>query len=100
MISLWFLLHYSKIFGILYSGVYGYFKVVIEWINGKNRLQVITLNSWMNKRKELVLSFSRINFKHIYIEYNTEADGLSKKALKLHEGIIYHQSFKESKLVD
>ena len=80
--------------------MYGDSKVVDDWINDKNELQVVTLNNWLIKIKELVLTFSRIIFEHIYIKHNMEVESLSKIDLRMQEGIIFFQLFQECILVE
>jgi ribonuclease HI len=68
--------------------VLGDSKIIIEWLNQKNVLQVSTLEGWKLRIASLVNRFSSVQFFHIYREYNMEADWLSKKALIAAEGII------------
>jgi ribonuclease HI len=70
-------------------------KIIIDWCNGKGRLQVITLDCWKYKIRELTTHFRSINFAHTFQEYNKEADRLSKKALKEQVGKIYYTQWEE-----
>ena len=45
----------------------------------------------------LVFFFDRINFKHIYREFNVDADKMSKDAISMEEGILTYQFFKLNK---
>jgi ribonuclease HI len=72
--------------------VYGDSKIVIDWLNNRGKLQVISLVRWKDRIKELTKSFNTISFSHIYREQNKEADFLSKKAIQMQEGkISYNQ---------
>lgn len=51
-------------------------KVIIDWINEKT----ISLNSWFDKIKELVYTFSRISFEHIYRDHNVQADFIKESS--------------------
>jgi ribonuclease HI len=64
-------------------------KIIIDWCKGKGRLQVISLDCWKYKIRELSTLFRAINFSHTYREFNKEADRLSKKSLKEQIGKIY-----------
>jgi len=67
-------------------------KIVIKWLQGKRRLQVISLEYWKDRLMELIKIFQNITFLHVYKEENLEADGLSKHALpKDPEKIVYYQ---------
>lgn len=53
---------------------------VIDWLKGKAKLEA--------KRK---IEEKEITFNHIYREFNTSADSLSKRALQMNPGIIYYE---------
>jgi ribonuclease HI len=75
--------------------VYGDSKIVIDWLNCRGNLQVISLVGWKDRIKELATSFRTIRFAHIYREQNREADALSKKALQIPEGKIMYNKWIE-----
>ena len=64
-------------------------KVIINWYTSDNNLQVISLQTWMTKIRELSSIFQQIKAHHIYRTYNQIVDGLSKEALLMDEGGIY-----------
>jgi ribonuclease HI len=68
--------------------VFGDSRIVIDWLNNKGNLQVISLDCWKERIRDLNKNFSSINFSHIYRDYNKEADLLSKQALQMQEGKI------------
>jgi ribonuclease HI len=61
--------------------VQGDSRIIIDWLIGKGKLQVISLECWKDRISELKNHFRLISFKHVYCEENYDADNLSKKAL-------------------
>jgi hypothetical protein len=59
-------------------------KLLVDWANGKNHLKNLILRPTMLRVSEV---FSEINFIHIYSEFNSHADNLSKDALTMHNFI-------------
>ena len=86
VLALWILLYFANSLGLKILKVFGDSKVVINWINGVGKLQVIMLRNWLNKIKEMTLSFDSITYEHTYRELNMVADALSKFALELQDG--------------
>jgi hypothetical protein len=77
---------------ILDLQVFGDSRIIIDWLNQKGKLQVISLECWKDRIRDLSKAFRTINFTHIYRDINKEADILSKKALQMQEGkIVYNQ---------
>jgi hypothetical protein len=62
--------------------VLGDSRVVIDWINHKSNLHSVQIEGWKNKTLQLSKLFTDICFLHIPRAFNTEADALSKTALK------------------
>jgi ribonuclease HI len=75
-------LHFSKL------QVFGDSEIVINWLNNKGNLNVISLDCWKERIRDIRKSFSIISFSHIYRESNKEADRLSKLVLQKQEGKI------------
>jgi ribonuclease HI len=75
--------------------VLGDSKIVIDWINQSNKLQVTSLLGWKTKIRELIAHFMDIKFTHIYREENMEADALSKLALQVPEGRIFYNKWQD-----
>jgi hypothetical protein len=65
-------------------------KIIIDWYTDNNNLQVISLQFWMKKIRELHKYFQQIKAQHIYRNYNQDADQLSKEALCMVEDRIYY----------
>ena len=59
---------------------------IIEWDSNRCNLQVISLEHWKYKVKNVLAGFIEVEFKHILREYNKEVDILSEKALQSEEG--------------
>ena len=74
--------------------------MIIDWVNGKSRLQVMILILWKQKIRELIVLFENISFKHVYSEFNHLADQLFKEALRIEEGHIQYQEFQGKYMID
>jgi len=61
--------------------VFGDSIIVIDWLNQKCILQVLNLECWKDRIKDLYKDFRTLGFSHIYKEYNQQSDELSKIAL-------------------
>jgi hypothetical protein len=46
--------------------VFGDSKIVIDWLNFRGNLQVISLVGWKDRIRELTNTFSTIRFSHIF----------------------------------
>jgi hypothetical protein len=46
--------------------VFGDSRIIIDWLNGKGKLQVNALECLKDRIKDLNKSFSSINYTHIY----------------------------------
>jgi hypothetical protein len=72
--------------------VYGDSKIIIEWLCDKGQLQVHNLEGWKERILKLTNNFHSISFQHIYREYNSATNTLSKHALQQAPGkIVYFQ---------
>jgi ribonuclease HI len=66
-------------------------KITIDWLKGKGRLQVVALECWKDRIKEISKLFQKIIYDHVFKEGNVVADNLSKQALQQEPGkIIYY----------
>jgi ribonuclease HI len=81
LMGAWASLCLANLLNIYHLQVLGDSKVIIEWLSKKGNLQVINLEGWKVRIRELMAVFQGINFQHIYRESNEEADNLSKRAL-------------------
>jgi hypothetical protein len=73
--------------------VLGDSRIIIDWLNNKGKLQVLALDCWKEKIRDLIKNFKEISFLHIFRESNVEADHLSKKALQHQEGLISYNKW-------
>ena len=56
-------------------------KLVVEQLEGRWKIKNEKLKVIYLQIKELLKSFERITFKHIYRHFNTHADSLANKAI-------------------
>jgi len=82
LLGLWATLMIASSWSLNHLHVIGDSKVIIDWINRKCRLQSIHVEGWKLKTQQLAFSFSDITFRHLPRSFNSEADALSKRALK------------------
>jgi ribonuclease HI len=82
LLGLWATLMIASCWYLNHLHVIGDSKVIIDWINNKSSLQSIHVEGWKQKTQQLALSFSDITFRHLPRSFNSEADALSKRALK------------------
>jgi hypothetical protein len=80
--------------------VVGDSKVILDWFDGKSRLKVLTLQSWMKKIIDLKASFSWIQCFHIHRQFNSVADSLSKLALGKEFGWMYFEEVQGDSVID
>jgi hypothetical protein len=68
--------------------IFGESKIIIDWLNHRGKLQVVSLLVWKDRIRELQTFFRDISFSHIYRDQNKDTDLLSKIALQKQEGKI------------
>jgi ribonuclease HI len=88
LLGVWATLHLATRLNIEVLQIFGDSIIVIDWLNSRGKLQVISLLGWKDRIRELQSTFRKINFNHTYREHNKEADLLSKAALQKQAGII------------
>jgi len=89
LVALWGVLTLCKSLDLQVIHVAGDSKVVIDWFNGISALNVITLNQWKERVKELGSFFSQIQVFHIHRSFNSQAYILSKKGLESIYGTLF-----------
>jgi ribonuclease HI len=82
LLGAWALLTLASRLSMQSLHVLGDSKIIIEWLRGKGRLQVITLDCWKDNIITLTSSFQKISFSHVYRKDNHLVDILSKLTLK------------------
>lgn len=58
-----------------------------------------SLEAWKYRVEQLLTKFTHLDNQHIYRQYNTEADDLSKKKNLLQEGTCLAKGFKSCLLI-
>ena len=81
LLALYGLLVFVNHLGISHLQVVGDSKVVIEWDQRKNNLQVLFIEWWQASIKDIQESFQVLLFPHAFREFNLDVDFLSKKSL-------------------
>jgi ribonuclease HI len=95
LLALWcilFFAHYKKVTRLQ---LVGDSKVIIDWFTNANNLQVVYLQPWMKKIRDLNRKFTQLKIQHIYRGFNMEADQLSKATLSLEEDGLYYAAVNE-----
>jgi ribonuclease HI len=88
LMGTWATLFIANYLSIYKLQILGDSKVIINWLNNKGNLCVISLEGWKQRISLLRRKFMATNFYHIYREYNKEVDEQSKKDLLELEGYI------------
>jgi ribonuclease HI len=92
LLGVWALLSLAFRLSIQELHVLGDSKIIIDWLNRKGRLQVVSLDCWMDSISVLINQFQLLSFDHVYRKDNQEVDRLSKKALIKEPGkLIYYK---------
>jgi ribonuclease HI len=95
LLALWCILYFAHFKKVTRLQLVGDSKVIIDWFTNANNLQVVSLQHWMKKIRDLSRNFTQLKAQHIYREYNKEVDLLSKATLTLEEDGLYFAEFKE-----
>lgn len=93
LLALWGILHFVNHRGIVLDHILGDSKVIIDWTLKHRSFQSIILHHWIQRVHGLLDSYPSLNIAHVYREYNTLADILSKHAIGLRLGLIYLKEF-------
>jgi ribonuclease HI len=80
LLALWCILYFACFKKINRLQLVGDSKIIIDWFANDNNLQVISLQPWMTRIRELSGRFIQLKAHHIYRAYNKEVDLLSKEA--------------------
>ena len=73
-------------------------EVIIDWAKGDSSLHSLRLGHWASKVHKLISSFRNISFLHVYREYNTEANLLSKLGNGDMNFYIHYETWKDARL--
>jgi ribonuclease HI len=89
LIGVWATLFLAKHLDIHHLQTLGDSKVVIGWMQRKNRLMAIQIEGWKRKIRTLEGNFQEISYQHIFRNSNEEADNLSKRAPLSSKGSLF-----------
>ena len=91
LMVLWGLLYFVIHKNIQDFHVWGNSKVIVDWALGKHIIHSMDLKHWLLWVEELFGHFSSLTFQHVYREFNSLADELSKRAIGLGAGQIFRE---------
>ena len=84
--------------GLPHLAMFGYYGVIIEWMNSLIRMRVLELEHWSSHILDLKYTFHTFVCQHISREQNMLEDGLSKEALDYNTGQLSITEFMEGKI--
>jgi ribonuclease HI len=93
ILALWCILYFANKLKVSRLMLAGDSKIIIDWFNNVNNLQVLSLQDWMEKIKRLSGRFLQLKAYHIYRSFNKGVDQMSKEALQLEEEGIFSQKY-------
>ena len=93
LLSLWGLLWFVRSLWVSHIEIVGDSKTVIDQLNGVSTLFSLSLDHWMRRIRCLIREFTYINFRHIYREYNIEANCLSKLLIGAMDGFLFVEEY-------
>jgi ribonuclease HI len=73
--------------------VLGDSKLVVDWFNGKCQINNLVLSPLLDKIREVGSLFGILFVEHLYREFNTMVDGLSKDFVAQQEGLLLSHEF-------
>ena len=73
-------------------------KIVVDWFEHKDKLQVMALEPWQQRIRALQETFIEIKAMYTSREFNSKVDALSKETLLLDEGVLEVQHFIQGRL--
>jgi hypothetical protein len=71
-------------------------EILVDWAIGKSQIQNLVLELIVERIVGLRALFEDISFAHIYRNFNHKAYQLSKEALRLEEGVLNVQEYRDS----
>ena len=100
LLALWGLLFFAIHKNIHDLHVRGDSKVIVDWALGKHIIHSIDLERCLFQVKDIFGHFSSLTFQHVYREFNSLADELSKRAIGLGVGWLFFEEHIEGDLTD
>jgi hypothetical protein len=89
LLTLWCILCFENVLKVTRLFLEGDSKIIIDWFNNDNNLQVLSLQPWMEKIRRLSGSFLQLKEHHIYITYKKVVDKMCKEALQMYEEGVF-----------
>jgi len=89
LLAFWLALHLCRNLNIMDVHLAGDSKVIIDWFNNQVALNVLLLQAWKVRIRELETFFSSLQVFHIHRIYNSPEDALSKKGLSSEVGLLH-----------
>ena len=86
LLALWGLLYFASKRNIYDMQVMGDSRKIVDWALGIHNIHSMELYHWSSRVKGLFCLFNILHFHHIYREYNSLADDLSKRDIGLGDG--------------
>ena len=96
--AFWGLLFFTSNKNVLSLHVVGASRVIVDWVDRKAKLQVSLLAQWKSIIDNLKENFYFISFKHVYMQFNTSIDSLSKNSIGHEEGHIYFEVYMKQRV--
>jgi hypothetical protein len=96
--ALWALLFMVSSLNLRKVHIFGDSKIVVDWVNGKDEIQVACLAA--QKAHVSMASLDWYLCKHMYQELNSEVNKLSKEALQLQDGSFCFQEYYEGRSME
>ena len=94
LFALWILMKIVVDKEVCQLQILGYSKLVVDWFKGEVNINIISLSHLLRKIMELESSLELVTIEHIYREFNTKADLLSKEAVSLPKGFLICQELR------
>ena len=88
LMVLWATLKIAKDKQIAKLNIHGDSKTMIEWAQERNNIRAPHLQNLLRAIQSMQPFFASLKFNHVYREFNTKADTLSKQDLAIQPGII------------
>ena len=68
LLSLWVLLQFTRSLGLDGIHIYGDSSIIIDWAKGIQRINLLYLDPWLKRIRNLICGFNNISFSHIFRE--------------------------------
>ena len=90
LVALWALLRLARELNIDNISILGDSMAIIGWAGKEHPIRINKIFGWLNRTAEIIDTFQHTYFQHLHREYNTTADRLSKRGLRINEGYIFY----------